>query len=136
MNAVRAEKPMSEEERMARVEADIVHLQKTVEDERQEAREFRKSVENFKQKMDDFKEKMDDFRVETANNFGRLREDMAKGFGAVAERFGAMNEKFGKECGDLRAEIERSRTWMVVTGASLVLTILGTAVALARYLKP
>ena len=120
---------MSEEERMARVEADIVHLQKTVEDERQEAREFRKSVENFRQKMDDF-------RVETANNFGRLREDMAKGFGAVAERFGAMNEKFGKECGDLRAEIERSRTWMVVTGASLVLTILGTAVALARYLKP
>ncbi len=116
---------MSEEERMAKVEADIVHLQKTVEDERQEAREFRKSVENFRQKMDDF-------RVETANNFGRLREDMAKGFGVVAEKFGAVDKEFG----GLRAEIERSRTWMVVTGASLVLTILGTAVALARYLKP
>jgi len=93
MNAVRTEKSMSEEERLIRVEADVAHLQKTVEDERSESREFRK--------------KMDDFRFETIDSFG-----------------------------EVRAEIERSRTWIVVSGASLILTILGTAVALARYLKP
>ncbi|HEY4213436.1 MAG TPA: hypothetical protein VGM84_18310 [Steroidobacteraceae bacterium] len=124
---------MSEDERLARVESDVAHLQATVEDERKESREFRKSMEHFRQKVDDFRveaakefartnQALQDFKVETAGNFGRLREDMVRGFG------------------DLRTEIRvgdaRTRLWMVVTGASAVLLILGTAVALARYLKP
>jgi hypothetical protein len=50
----------------------------------------------------------------------------------VAKEFGAVKTSIES----LRTAIERAKLWMVITGAGMILSVWGAAIALARFLKP
>ncbi|HEY2399086.1 MAG TPA: hypothetical protein VGI23_01965, partial [Steroidobacteraceae bacterium] len=64
--------------------------------------------------------------------FLSFKTEVAKEFGSVAKEFGSVRASIES----LRTEIERAKLWMVVTGAGMILSVWGAALALARFLKP
>ena len=50
----------------------------------------------------------------------------------MAKEFGSVEASIES----LRTAIERAKLWMVVTGAGMILSVWGAALALARFLKP
>ena len=98
---------MNDEGRMGKLESDVRHLQADVTEIKGEVKSLRGAVDLLRTEFLSFK-------TEVAKEFGSVR--------AAIE--------------SLRTDIERSKLWMLVTGAGMILSVWGAAVALARFLKP
>ena len=73
------------------------------------------------------------------SNVQHLQADVTEIKGEVRslrDAFESFKTEVAKEFGSVRTAIERAKLWMVVTGAGMILSVWGAAVALARFLKP
>ena len=98
---------MTDESRIGRLESDVRYLQSDVTEIKGELKSLRAAVDLLKAEFLAFK-------IEVAKVFGSVRASIES----------------------LHTDIERAKLWMVVTGAAMVLSVWGAAIALARFLKP
>jgi hypothetical protein len=96
----------------------VQHLQSDVT-------EIKSEVKSLRNAFDSSRVEFLSFRTEVAKEFLSFKTEVAKEFGSVRTSIES-----------LRTAIERAKLWMVVTGAGMILSVWGAAVALARFLKP
>jgi len=63
-------------------------------------------------------------------------KSLRNAFDSLKTEFLSFKTEVAKEFGSVRTTIERAKLWMIVTGAGMILSVWGAAVALARFLKP
>ena len=103
MNAVMvAEKSMVAEDRLARLEADVGELRGDVRA---------------------LNARMSESIMVSAREFGSLRAEMEKGFGALRTEIERNRADMEKGSGVLRTAIESAKLWMLVTGVGSVILV-------------
>ena len=108
--AVAQEKVMADESRIGRLESDVQHLQADHAD----VTEIKGELKSLRSAVDVLRTEFLSFEIEVAKEFGSVKTSIES----------------------LRTAIERGKLWMVVTGAGMILSVWGAAIALARLLKP
>lgn len=127
--AIAREKPLTDDSRITKLEANVQHLQSDVTEIKGTLGWLRESFESFRIEV---AKEFAAFRAEVAKEFGAIRGEIAKESGSLA----AFRTEMAKEIGSLRTSIERAKLWMIVTGLGTILSVWGAAFALARFLKP
>jgi hypothetical protein len=123
MNArVAREAPMTDDDRIARLQSDVQHIQSDVT-------EIKSDVKSLWGALDALRTEFLSFKAEVAKELGSFKAEMGK-------EFGSFKAEVAKEFGSVRTSIERAKLWMVVTGVGTILSVWGAALALARFLKP
>lgn len=84
--------------------------------------------------------------VRLTANVEHLRSDLTEvkeevrmvrgGLAELKEQFLSFKADVAREFGSVRISIERAKLWMIATGMGTILSVWGTALALARFLKP
>lgn len=69
------------------------------------------------------------------SDVGHLRSDVAE-VKADVKRLTAFQTQVAKEFGSLRVQLERNKLWMLATGATTILSVLGSAATVVRLLRP
>ena len=105
MNAVPRERPMIEDHRIIKLEADVAHLCIDMSEARQDIRELQMSVA-------DLRTDVHDFRIEVAREIGSQRTEGATRFGSVDSQFGMLRTETATRFGEVDVKIESLRTDM------------------------
>jgi len=103
MNAMPRERPMIEDHRITKLEADVEHLCTEMSEAKQDIRELQGSVSGLRTEFRDF-------RIEVAKDFGSVRTEMATRFGEVDVRTESLRTESATRFGEVDARIETFRT--------------------------
>ena len=69
------------------------------------------------------------------SDVGHLRSDVAE-VKVDVKRLTAFQTEVAREFGSLRVQLERNKLWMLATGATTILSVLGSAATVVRLLRP
>jgi hypothetical protein len=114
MNAMPRERPMIEDHRSIKLEADVEHLCADMSEAKQDIRELQASVSGLRTEFHDF-------RIEVTKDFGAVRTEVATKFGEsdnrresfrteVATRFGEMDVRMTTRFGEADLRLQSFRT--------------------------
>ena len=107
---------MIAEDRIARLEADVGEL-------KVEVGELKVDVGELKVDVKALNVRVTESIIANAREFGSLRADMEKGFGALRTEIERNKADMEKGFGSLRTSIESAKLWMLVTGVGSVILV-------------
>ncbi len=116
------ETPMTDDPKIAKLQSDVQHLQS-------DSTEIKQDVKSLLAAVDALKTEFMSFKTAVARELGAYKAYMER-------EFGAGKAHMERELGSVKVSIERGKLWMVVTGVGTILSVCGTAFALARLFKP
>ncbi len=142
MYAVTEEYPIVLEERGAKIESEVNFLRAGFVDLKTDQREMRQDIKELRGELHLF-------RVEMAQSLGAMRSEFSKEMdeklGAVKSEVSDLKSEFGgfktevaNRFGAVDASIETTKRWVIVSGVSAMVTlvgVLGTLVAVGHALK-
>ena len=142
MNMRVPDRDVTDEGRMVKLTADVSHLQSDVVKLTADVSHIQSDVVKLTADVGHLQSDM----VKLKSDVGHLQSDMTELKGEVKSVRGGLDDlrvqfhsfktDVAKEFGSVRAAIERTKLWMIATGGGIILSVLGAAVALARFLKP
>ena len=103
MNAMLRERPMIEDHRMIKLEADVEHLRTDMSEAKQDIRELQVSVSGLRTEFHEF-------RLEVTKDFGSVRAEMVARFGAVDTQIESLRKEVATRSGDMNTRLEELRT--------------------------
>ena len=73
------------------------------------------------------------------SDVGHLRSDVAEvklNLKSLKTEVSSLKTEVAMEFGSIRVQLERNKLWMLATGATTILSVLGSAATVVRLLRP
>lgn len=113
MNAiVKAEQGMALQERVTRIEVEVIHIRSDINDLKTEVRDHRGEGRDLRADVNELRTEIHSFKTDVAKEFGSLRAG-----------FSDFKTEVAKEFGSVRTAIEQSKLWMPATGLFTIVSV-------------
>ena len=122
------ERAMADDSRDSKLEVDVQHLQSDVKDLQSDVQHLQSDVKGLQSDVQHLQSDVTELKG-TVKWLGEALE-------SLRSEFLSFKTEVAKEFGAVRVSIERAKLWMIVTGVGTILSVWGSAFALARLLKP